>query len=69
MKVNTTWDRIIPGEALTTLDVKNNPTTRINVGSAFIIQNATGSNLAVIDAVGNMDMSKIAKSNNKCGNF
>jgi len=45
-----------PRKALTTLSVSNNPTTRLGVGSAFIIQNSSGNNLVVIDATGNMDI-------------
>ena len=51
---------IIPIEALTTLNVKNNPTISLAAGGAFSIQNSSGNNIAVIDSTGTMNMSKIA---------
>jgi len=56
IKINATWAETISGEALTTLNIRNAQTISLAAGGAFIIQNASGGNLAVIDAVGNMDI-------------
>ena len=40
---------ILPKQ-LTTLNVQNSPTINLAAGGAFIVQDSTGANLAVIDS-------------------
>jgi hypothetical protein len=56
IKVNTTWAGTIPGEQTATLPVKVSQTVNLTAGGAFIIQDSTGTNIAIIDSNGNMNI-------------
>ena len=55
VKVNATFANI-SGEALANLEVKNSQTINLAAGGAFIIQNASGSALAIWDSAGNLNI-------------
>jgi hypothetical protein len=56
IKINGTWSESIPGESLTILDVGNTQIVNLAAGGQFIVQNASGGNLAIFDSYGNADI-------------
>jgi|TARA_Y100000031_G_scaffold149388_1_gene187144 hypothetical protein len=63
IKVNGTWYNTIPGEQFSTLTVKVSQTIDLEAGGSFKIQDATGTDIAVWDSLGNLNIKGLLTQN------